>query len=75
MLATKLAKVVTTTQPTFIKGRNLVDGVMVMSEVIDMAKKTYWEFIILGDDFEKTYDLLNFVSSTCLIGSILVAYG
>lgn len=63
MLATKLAKVmnlvVTTTQPTFIKGRNLVDGVMVMSEVIDMAKKTYWKYIILEVDFEKTYDLLN----------------
>lgn len=51
--------VVTTTQPTFIKGRNLVDGVMVMSEVIDMAKKTYWKYIILEVDFEKTYDLLN----------------
>lgn len=63
MLATKLANVmnlvVTTTQPTFLKGRNLVDGVMVMSEVIDMAKKTYWDYIILEVDLEKTHNLMD----------------
>jgi hypothetical protein len=48
--------VVATTQSVFIKGRNLVDGVMVVNEVIDLAKKTGKECIVLKVDFEKAYD-------------------
>ncbi|MCH98891.1 LINE-1 reverse transcriptase like, partial [Trifolium medium] len=44
VLAARLAKVmdsvVASTQSAFIKGRNLVDGVMVVNEVVDLAKKS-----------------------------------
>ncbi|KAK2454307.1 hypothetical protein QL285_001883 [Trifolium repens] len=60
VLAARLAKVmdslVATTQSAFIKGRNLVDGVMVINEVIDLAKKLGRPCLIFKVDFEKAYD-------------------
>jgi hypothetical protein len=60
VLAGRLVKVmdsvVATTQSTFVKGMNLVDGVMVVNEVIDLAKKTGMAFLVLKVDFEKAYD-------------------
>jgi hypothetical protein len=48
--------VVASTQSTFVKGRNLVDGVMVVNEVIDLAKKMGRACLVLKVDFEKAYD-------------------
>jgi hypothetical protein len=60
VLAARLAKVIgdiiPNTQSAFIKGRQLVDGVLVASEVIDYAKKSGKECVILKVDFEKAYD-------------------
>ena len=38
-LAMVLNSVIATSQSTLFKGRNLVDGVMVINEVVDLAKK------------------------------------
>jgi hypothetical protein len=60
VLAARLAKVmdsvVASTQSAFVKGRNLVDGVMVVNEVIDFAKKSRRACFVLKVDFEKAYD-------------------
>jgi hypothetical protein len=60
VLAARLAKVmdsvVATTQSAFVKGRNLVDGVMVLNEVLDLAKKMGRACLVLKVDFEKAYD-------------------
>jgi hypothetical protein len=60
VLAARLAKVIDVlipnTQSAFIKGRQLVDGVVVVNEVIDYAKKVGKECLILKVDFEKAYD-------------------
>jgi hypothetical protein len=48
--------VVATTQSAFVKGRNLVDGVMVVNEIIDLAKKSGRSCLVLKVDFEKAYD-------------------
>ncbi|MCH80954.1 LINE-1 reverse transcriptase like, partial [Trifolium medium] len=60
VLAARLARVVgeliPNTQSTFLKGRQLVYGVVVVNEVIDFSKKTGKEFLILKVDFEKAYD-------------------
>jgi hypothetical protein len=60
VLAGRLAKVVgnliPNTQSAFIKGRQLVDGVVVVSEVIDFAKKAGKDCLIFKVDFEKAYD-------------------
>ncbi|WJX66076.1 hypothetical protein P8452_50669 [Trifolium repens] len=63
VLATRLAKVIGVlipkTQSAFLKGRQLVEGVVVVNEVIDFAKKTGKDCLILKVDFEKAYDSVN----------------
>ncbi|GAU34029.1 hypothetical protein TSUD_16170 [Trifolium subterraneum] len=60
VLAKRLAKVMDTiiasNQSTLIKGRNLVDGVLVVNEVVELAKKSKRECLIFKVDFEKAYD-------------------
>jgi hypothetical protein len=60
VLANRLAKVMNSiiapNQSAFLKGRNLVDGVLVVNEVIDLAKKSGKECMVFKVDFEKAYD-------------------
>jgi hypothetical protein len=60
VLTARLARVmdllVEPTQSAFLKGRNLVDGVVVINEVIDLARRNGQSCLILKVDFEKAYD-------------------
>lgn len=60
VLARRLAKVmdsiISSSQSVFIKGRNLIDGVLVVNKLVDFAKKSKRECLILKVDFEKAYD-------------------
>jgi hypothetical protein len=60
VLARRLAKVmgsiISQNQTAFLKGRNLADGVLVINEIADYAKKSNLECLILKVDFEKAYD-------------------
>jgi hypothetical protein len=60
VLAARLAKVmdvlVAPTQSAFLKGRNLVDGVLVVNELVDWAKRQNKQCLIFKVDFEKAYD-------------------
>ncbi|GAU40168.1 hypothetical protein TSUD_292720 [Trifolium subterraneum] len=55
-LARAIGPLIPNTQTAFLKGRQLVEGVVVVNEVIDYAKKTGKECLILKVDFEKAYD-------------------
>jgi len=55
-LAGVMNSIISKSQSAFVKGRNLVDGVLVINEVVDWAKKSNQEVLILKVDFEKTYD-------------------
>jgi hypothetical protein len=55
-LASVLGPLISKTQSAFLRGRQLVDGVVVVNEVIDFAKKSGKEFLVLKVDFEKAYD-------------------
>jgi hypothetical protein len=55
-LASVIGPLIAETQSAFLKGRQLVDGVVVVNEVIDSAKKNGKECLILKVDFEKAYD-------------------
>jgi len=63
VLARRLAKVmnriISLNQSAFLKGRNLVDGVLVINEIVDYAKKFNKECLILKVDFEKAYDSID----------------
>jgi hypothetical protein len=60
VLAVRMGKVmdfiISKNQSTFIKGRFLVDGVVVLNEVVDFVKRSKKECLILKADFEKAYD-------------------
>jgi hypothetical protein len=47
---------VASTQSAFLKGRQLVDGVVVVNEVVDLAKRTSRSCLNFKVDFEKAYD-------------------
>jgi hypothetical protein len=48
--------VISNNQSAFLKGRNLTDGVLVVNEVVDLAKRLKQDCVILKVDFEKAYD-------------------
>ncbi|GAU32687.1 hypothetical protein TSUD_145610 [Trifolium subterraneum] len=60
VLARRLAKVmdklISSNQYAFIKGRQLVDEVVAINEIIDLAKKSRKECLIFKVDFEMAYD-------------------
>jgi hypothetical protein len=60
VLANRLAKVVgeliPDTQSAFLKGRQLVEGVVVVNEVVDFARKAGKECLIFKVYFKKAYD-------------------
>jgi len=55
-LAGVMDSIISKSQSAFLKGRNLVDGVLVANEMVDFAKKTKKECLVLKVDFEKAYD-------------------
>jgi hypothetical protein len=55
-LARVMDRLVAPTQSAFLKGRQLVDGVVVINEVVDLVKRTGRSCIIFKVDFEKAYD-------------------
>ncbi|GAU32797.1 hypothetical protein TSUD_152460 [Trifolium subterraneum] len=48
--------VISEPQSTFVKGRQIMDGILIANEVVDDAKKLKKEFILFNVDFEKAYD-------------------
>jgi hypothetical protein len=55
-LAPVMNAIVAPTQSAFLKGRLLVDGVLVINEVVDLAKKSGKNCLIFKVDFQKAYD-------------------
>ena len=63
VLVTRLVKVMNSiiylSQSTFLKGRHLLDGVLIVNEVVDLEKRSKKECMIFKVDFEKAYDSVN----------------
>jgi len=55
-LAFVMNEIISHSESAFLKGRNLVDGVLVVNELVDYAKKWKKEWLIFKVDFEKAYD-------------------
>jgi hypothetical protein len=49
-------KLISSCQTAFIKGRNIMDGVMSLHEILHEAKRKKQQGIVLKLDFEKAYD-------------------
>ncbi|GJW58510.1 putative RNA-directed DNA polymerase [Tanacetum coccineum] len=54
-----VASVVGDVQMTYIKGRQIIDGPLMVEEIIAWAKKAKKRLMILKVDFEKAFDSLN----------------
>ncbi|MCI22150.1 RNA-directed DNA polymerase (Reverse transcriptase), partial [Trifolium medium] len=52
-------KLISNNKSTFIKGQMLIDGVLTVNEVVDLAKKAKRRCLIFKVDFEKAYDSVN----------------
>lgn len=63
ILATCLAKImsglVSEVQITFVKERQILEGPLMLNELIDWYKKKKLKLLIFKVDFEKTYDILS----------------
>ena len=55
-----IGSVISDTQSTFIKGRQILDGILVANEIVDEARRSKKELILFKVDFEKAYDSIDF---------------
>ncbi|GAU40836.1 hypothetical protein TSUD_287740 [Trifolium subterraneum] len=55
-LKNMIGSVVSHTQSAFIKGHQILDGILIANEVVDDAKRAKKDLIMFKVDFEKAYD-------------------
>src|SRR4051794_7982688 len=53
-----ISDLISDTQSGFVAGRQLVDGVLIASELIHLVKRTKVKTALIKLDFEKAYDLV-----------------
>ncbi|GAU50260.1 hypothetical protein TSUD_409060 [Trifolium subterraneum] len=51
-----MGSVILETQTTFVKDRQILDGILIANEVVDEARKSQKELLLFKVDFEKAYD-------------------
>jgi hypothetical protein len=51
-----VGNVISETQTTFVKDRQILDGILIANEVVDEARKLNKELLLFKVDFEKAYD-------------------
>ncbi|PNY11621.1 cysteine-rich receptor-like protein kinase, partial [Trifolium pratense] len=63
-----MGKLISTCQSAFIPGRQILDGVLVLNEVIDLAKRRKDCCLLFKVDFERAYDTIswNYLESMML---------
>jgi hypothetical protein len=63
ILANRLREVIDSVisgvQSAFIKGRQILDGILVANEIVDEARKSKKELMLFKVDFEKAYDSID----------------
>lgn len=55
-LKTVMDSIIGESQTAFLKGRNILDGVVILNEAIEDSKKNKKELLVFKVDFVKTYD-------------------
>jgi len=51
-----IGSVVSDSQLAFVKGKQILDGILIANEVVDEAKRMKKELLLFKVDFEKAYD-------------------
>lgn len=65
-----LGKVISKCQSAFLFGRQILDGVVVVNEMIDLVKKRRDECLLLKMDFEKAYDSVSWSFMDYMLGRL-----
>ncbi|GJY14724.1 putative RNA-directed DNA polymerase, eukaryota, reverse transcriptase zinc-binding domain protein [Tanacetum coccineum] len=69
-LSKVLASVVGDVQMAFIKGRQIIDGPLIIDEIITWAKKCKKRMMFLKVDFEKAFDSLSWSFLLCIMEQV-----
>lgn len=56
-----LGKVVSKNQSAFAPGRHIFDGVLVVNEAMDLAKRGRRDYMVMKVDFERVYDGMSWI--------------
>ena len=63
MLANRLrlviGSVIYEVQTTFVKNRQIIDGILIANEMVDDTRKLKKELLLFKVDFEKAYDYVD----------------
>ncbi|PNX59990.1 cysteine-rich receptor-like protein kinase, partial [Trifolium pratense] len=54
-----IGSVISESQTTFVKDRQILDGILIANEVVDDARKAKKELMLFKVDFEKAYDSMD----------------
>jgi hypothetical protein len=55
-----IGSVISDTQSAFVKGKQILDGMLIANEVVDEARRCNKEMLMFKVDFEKAYDSVDF---------------
>lgn len=55
-----VGSVVSEPQSAFVKGKQILDGILMANEVVDEARRMHKELLLFKVDFEKAYDSVDF---------------
>ncbi|XP_028113957.1 uncharacterized protein LOC114312000 [Camellia sinensis] len=66
-----LPRIISETQSAFLRGRNILDGILIANEIVDGWKKARGCGVVLKLDFHKAYDSVNWE----FLFSMLVKFG
>lgn len=58
-----VGNVVSEAQSAFIKGKQIMDGILVATKIMDEAKRAKKELILFKVNFEKVYDCMDWATS------------
>jgi hypothetical protein len=63
-----IGKLIDPVQSAFAPGRNILDGVLIVNEILDLAKRRKDSCLLLKVDFEKAYDTVNWSFLKYMLG-------
>jgi hypothetical protein len=65
-----IGSIISETQTTFVKGRQILDGILIANEVVDEARRLKKELLLFKVDFEKAYDSVDWGYLEAVMGKM-----
>jgi hypothetical protein len=65
-----ISSIISESEPTFVKDLQILGGILIANEAVDEARKSKKEFMLFKFDFEKTYDLVDWVYLDAVMGKM-----